>query len=245
MTRQPRAVIAEDEQLLAVGLRDALAALWPGLEVAELVDDGIQALRAIEEHQPDVLFLDIQMPGASGFELLERLPPGLRVVFVSAYSEFALRAFEVNALDYLLKPVNPRRLAETIARLTKKDGARSGERRFLHPNDPLIFPGTASSASYRVVRVREIACILAARDSTEVVTADGRRTVVSRSLKEWEELLPERHFLRIHRSTMVNVDAVEKIEPWFHSAFRIHVRKLAEPLVVSRRFASLLREKLV
>ena len=238
------ALLVDDERLARAELKTLLQP-HAEIEVLGEAQDVEDALAKVGELAPDVLFLDIQMPGASGFELLERLPPGLRVVFVSAYSEFALRAFEVNALDYLLKPVNPRRLAETVARLMKKDGERVQGRRVLHPNDPLIFPGAASSASYRVVRVREIACILAARDSTEVVTADGRRTVVSRSLKEWEELLPERHFLRIHRSTMVNVDAVEKIEPWFHSAFRIHVRKLAEPLVVSRRFASLLREKLV
>jgi two-component system, LytTR family, response regulator len=241
VTKRLGALLVDDERLARAELKTLLQP-HPEIEVLGEASDVGDAGEKIEELRPDVLFLDIQMPGASGFELLEKVPAGVRVVFVSAYSEFALRAFEVNALDYLLKPVNPRRLAETVGRLLKKDGARAGERRTLHPNDPLIFP---SAAAWQVVRVREIACIFAARDSSEVVTADGRRTIVTRSLKEWEELLPERHFMRIHRSTIVNVDAVERIEPWFNSAFRVHVKKLADPLVVSRRFATLLRENLV
>ena len=123
MTRQPRAVIAEDEQLLAVGLRDALAALWPGLEVAELVDDGIQALRAIEEHQPDILFLDIQMPGLSGIEVAKQVNGRCHVVFVTAFDDYAIQAFEQGAVDYVLKPLEVPRLATAVGRLKQRIGS--------------------------------------------------------------------------------------------------------------------------
>jgi two-component system LytT family response regulator len=241
LSRRLGALLVDDERLARAELKTLLS---PHAEIEVLGEAGNadEALVRIEELRPDVVFLDIQMPGASGFELVERIPASARIVFVSAYSEFALRAFEVNALDYLLKPVNPRRLGDTVRRLLGRHAAHGGPKQALHPADPLIFP---VDGSYQVVRVHQISCIWAARDSSEVLTGDGRRTLVGRSLKEWEELLPPKHFLRIHRSTIVNVDAVERIEPWFHSSFRIHVRRLAEPLVVSRRFATLLRDRLV
>ena len=106
MTDDPRAVIAEDEPLLATGLRDALAALWPNLRICALVEDGIQTLRALEEHKPDILFLDIQMPGLSGIEVAQQVNGRCHVVFVTAFDDHAIQAFEQGAVDYVLKPLS-------------------------------------------------------------------------------------------------------------------------------------------
>src|SRR6187455_1045783 len=101
MSHPPRAIIAEDEPLLRAGLRDALAALWPGLEICALVEDGIQALRALEEHHPDIL-----MPGLSGLEVAQQVNGRCHVVFVTAFDDFAVKAFEQGAVDYVLKPLS-------------------------------------------------------------------------------------------------------------------------------------------
>lgn len=235
------ALVVDDERLARTELRRLLAA-HQEVEVVGEAGDVAEAEAALASLAPDVVFLDIQMPGGNGFDLVEKVPAGTRIVFVTAYSEFALRAFEANALDYLMKPVPPERLAATVRKLVSGAVRPDPGGKPLHLDDPLIFP---SGIHYRVVRVRQIVCLRAARDSSEAVTADGRTTLVGRSLKEWEELLPPRHFLRVHRSTIVNVEHVERIEPWFHASFRVKLRGLPEPVEVSRRQATVLRERLV
>lgn len=237
-----RALLVDDERLARAELRRLLAP-HAGIEVAGEAGDANEARLALAAVAPDVVFLDIQMPGGTGFDALENVPAACRVVFVTAYSEFALRAFDANALDYLLKPVRPERLAETVARLTgaAPSAAPPPSRGALHPDDPLIFP---SGTSWRVVRVKEIALLKAAKDYSEATTRDGRTTLVTRSLRDWEATLPPRQFLRVHRSTIVNLDLVERIEPWFRSSYRLALRGVAEPVEVSRRCAGLLRDRI-
>jgi len=211
----------------------------PSIEILGEASDLEEAATRADELQPDLIFIDVQ--GAEEFELLRRLPCRSRVVFVAAHGEFALRAFEVNALDYLLKPVHPDRLAETVSRRLAHEPAAQPSAP-LRLDDPLILP---SGESYQVVRVRDIASIKAARDHSEVTTADGKTTLVSRSLKGWESVLPVVHFLRVHRSLVVNVGHIERIEPWFNSSFRIYVKRVTEPLEVSRRYAAVLRDHFV
>lgn len=129
---QPVALIAEDERNLALALKDALARVWPELHVADVLGNGPAALHAVDEHSPDVLFLDIRMPGLTGLQVAERLATsaagaGPWVVFVTAYNEYAVQAFEREAVDYLVKPVNDERLAETVARIQKRLAARAGD----------------------------------------------------------------------------------------------------------------------
>ena len=130
MTDDPRAIIAEDEPLLGAGLRDALAALWPSLRICALVEDGIQTLRALEEHKPDILFLDIQMPGLSGIEVAQQVNGRCHVVFVTAFDDHAIQAFEQGALDYVLKPLSVSRLASRCRRAARSalDRRRVGVR---------------------------------------------------------------------------------------------------------------------
>ncbi|MBL8309506.1 MAG: response regulator transcription factor [Burkholderiales bacterium] len=128
---KPVALIAEDEPNLALALKDALARVWPELKIADVVGNGPAALHAVDAHSPEVLFLDIRMPGLTGLQVAERLAnsaagDGPLVVFVTAYNEYAVQAFEREAVDYLVKPVDDERLAETVARVKKRLAAREG-----------------------------------------------------------------------------------------------------------------------
>src|SRR5262249_28774368 len=115
-----RAIIAEDERVLRVGLKKTLAKLWPELVICAEAEDGIDALRALNEHAPDVLFLDIQMPGMSGLEVARQASGKCHVAFVTAYDKYAVAAFEQGAVDYVMKPFSPERLAMTVARLKER-----------------------------------------------------------------------------------------------------------------------------
>jgi two-component system LytT family response regulator len=161
------------------------------------------------------------------------------VVFVTAHDAHALRAFDVNALDYLLKPVAPARLAATIARLREDtDGDRPARR--LEYGDFVFLPVDGRS---RFLRVNQIVSVAASGDATTVTTADGVRGRVPRSLRSWEARLPPKQFVRIHREALVNLQFVERIEEWSHEAFQVHIRGLGEPLTLSRRYAARLRAR--
>lgn len=192
-------------------------------------------------HDPDVVFLDVHLGGESGFDLLPRLDRAVAVVFVTAFDRHAIRAFEVNALDYLLKPVAPKRLAAAVDRLgrvaatdvTPPSELTSADRLFLRLDDRMGF-----------LRIRDIVAIQAAGDASILRLADGRTARARKSLREWGDRLPERDFVRIHRSTIVNLGYVERLEDWSHFTYRVHLRGLAEPLQMSRRWAARARSRL-
>lgn len=200
-----------------------------------------EAATLAQLHDPDVVFLDIHLAGESGFDLLPLLDRTVTVVFVTAFDRYAIRAFEVNALDYLLKPVAPQRLAATLARLRGPAAAESTaaqvltyeDRLFLRLDDRMVF-----------LRLREIAAIRAAGDNSVLQLADGKQAGVRKSLREWGDRLPEREFVRIHRSTIVNLEFVERVEEWSHYSYRVYLRGLPEPLQMSRRWGARLRSRL-
>jgi two-component system LytT family response regulator len=232
------ALIVDDERLARQELR-ALLSVHPEVQIVGEAASVDEAARHLAREQPDVVFLDIQMPGESGFDLFARAAVTSRVIFVTAHDAHALRAFDVNALDYLLKPVVPARLAESIARLREQASAPVAARRF-EIGDFVFLPVDGRS---RFIRVNQIVAVAAAGDATEVTTADGSRGRVPRSLKAWEERLPARQFVRIHREAIVNLQFVDRIEEWSHDAYQVHLRGLAEPLTLSRRYASRLKAR--
>jgi two-component system, LytTR family, response regulator len=236
--QQWRAMIVDDERLARKELRSLLAE-HPTIEIVGEAEGVATAAELARSTQPDVVFLDIQMPGESGFQLLERLPTPCKVIFVTAYDAYALRAFEVNALDYLLKPINPARLATALARLSANEALPTPTRK-LEYNDRL-FLEIGERAQF--LKLEQIVCLRAAGDYSELVTTDGKVALILKSLKEWEERLPEKHFTRIHRSTIINLEYVERIESWFNRSWQIHLRHLSEPLLVSRRYAAQLKQK--
>jgi len=201
-----------------------------------------EAVTLLKSHDPDVVFLDIHLASESGFDLLPLLDRTVTVVFVTAFDRYAIRAFEVNALDYLLKPVAPRRLAATLARLGRPAAASVPvvpeslgyeDRLFLRLNDRMAF-----------IRVRDIVAIHADGDNSVLRLSDGRRARTRKSLREWVDRLPERDFVRIHRSTVVNLGFVERLEEWSHFSYRVYLRGLVEPLQMSRRWGARVRSRL-
>jgi len=229
-----RALIVDDERLARVELRGLLAA-HPEIEIAGEAANADQAAAQIAELRPDVVFLDVQMPGRSGFELLGDLDAPFRVVFVTAFDEHALRAFEVNALDYLLKPVHPERLARTVARLLERPAEPTSE---LAPDDHLFLTGERAP---RFVRVSSIVCIRGADDYTEVVLGERDSVLVRRPLREWDARLPAQRFARVHRTAIVNLDWVERVERVGGDSLQVILRGLSAPVPLSRRHAARLK----
>jgi two-component system, LytTR family, response regulator len=243
-----KACIVDDERLA----REELKWLLSQHRDVEIVGEAgtvTEALRLLPRLRPDLLFLDIQMPGRTGFDLLEALPPPHpHVVFTTAHDEFALRAFEVNALDYLMKPVHPARLA---AALLKVSGLLA-ERENVPAVAPTPEPAGPRLTDHDRVFVRDgDRCwfvpvkslrLLEAEGSHTRVHFDGHKPLLHRSLGMMEQRLPSRLFLRANRSQLVNLSCIATIEPWFSGALKA---KLLDGLVVefSRRQARVFRER--
>lgn len=228
------AIVVDDERLARKELRSMLAEH----EIVDVVGEAesvTQAAELVHAKKPDVVFLDIQLPGETGFDLLEQISHPCKIIFVTAFDAYAIRAFEVNALDYLLKPINPARLAQAIERLAAHDSAPALPVRALEYEDRLLIEVDEGS---RFLKVSDIVVISAMGDYSQIVSCDGKKSLVLKSLRDWEERLPARHFTRIHRSTIINVEYVERLESWFNRSYRIHIRQMSEPLVMSRRYAA-------
>jgi two-component system LytT family response regulator len=232
VTRELAALIVDDERLARSEMRSLLGD-HPGVRVIGEADSVESAARAINDERPDVVFLDIQLGAETGFDLLEHVVDDLAIVFVTAYEQHAIRAFEVNALDYLLKPVTPERLTAALEKLqapkppaTFKGPLEYDDRLFLQLDDRMAF-----------LRLDSIKFLTAAGDYSYVHAVNGVKHLVQKPLKEWEARLPENYFLRIHRSTIVNMEHVDRLEPWSNYSYRVYVKGVPEPLVMSRRYA--------
>ncbi|MDQ3063730.1 MAG: response regulator [Acidobacteriota bacterium] len=231
-----KALIIDDERLARTKLRTLLAK-HSNIEIAGEADSVIEAVKLIENTKPDVIFLDIQMPQASGFNLLEQIETDAKIIFVTAFDEYAVRAFEINALDYLLKPVNPERLAQAIERLSITNNTPEKTLEY----DDFLFINTGRQSKF--IKINRIKLISAADVYSEVFTDDGAKFLLLKPLAEWEQTLPQKNFMRIHRSTIVNLEYVEKVEKWFNYSYQIHMCGVSEPFVISRRYASRLKDR--
>jgi DNA-binding LytR/AlgR family response regulator len=255
----PRALIAADEPRLASDLAEKLAAAWPELQVAGIAANGAEALRLIEEHDPDILFLDVRMPGLTGLEVARRAEEGVHIVFVTAYDQYALEAFEHAAVDYLLKPVTDERLAETIRRLRERLNAPAASAELKSTLDALarVLPGLAGSAGdaperlawirasvgnqVRVIAVDDVSYFQANDKSTSVFTADGE-ALIRTSLRELSDQLDPQRFWQIHRGTIVNVAHVAATSRDLAGRTLIKLKARPETLLVSRAFAHRFRQ---
>ena len=238
--RRRHAVIVDDERLARQELRTLLDAHAEHVYVVGEADSVIEAARLVNATDADVVFLDIQLAGETGMDLLPLIGADVDVVFVTAYDAYTLRAFEVNAVDYLLKPVVPERLAMTVGRLVAAQPAPAGRETVGYDDRLLLRLGDQRA----FVRVRDIMAIEAEGDGSALRLAPQLAHRPSgKSLREWELRLPDRHFVRIHRSTIVNLEYVERLESWSHASQRVYLRGLSEPLTMSRRFGARLRER--
>ncbi|MBT3751163.1 MAG: response regulator transcription factor [Bacteroidetes bacterium] len=235
-----KAMIIDDELLARRALRSLLAD-FPHIDIVAESDCVQDAVGKIKEFQPNLLFLDIQMPGKTGFDLLDQIEYQGDVIFVTAYDEFALRAFEINAMDYLMKPVSPKRLQQSISRLDAEIETHEEVKYILNYRDRLF---VLRGRSMVFLKISNIVFIEAEGDYSKVFTSDEKHGLVLKSMKEWEERLPERYFCRIHRSYIVNLEWVERVEKEFNYDFTVHLKNYDKSLMMSRRYARKLKERM-
>lgn len=247
--KTPTAVIAEDEAHLRGELKEALAALWPELQVLAEAEDGIQALHALGRHRPDILFLDIQMPGLTGIEVAAKASGQCHVAFVTAYDEHAVAAFEQGAVDYVLKPFTAARLATTVARLKERvNGVPANLGGLLKA---LALPAAGKSylrwinasqgANVRLITVEEICYFQADNKYTLVVTA-AQQSLIRKTIKELIDELDPDMFWQIHRSTVVNVNAIAAVHRMLNGNCEVRLKARPESLAVSAPYAHLFKQ---
>lgn len=248
----PRALIVEDEPLLRAELTDQLRALWPELHIAGQVDNGIDAVAGIETLKPDIVFLDIQMPGLNGMEVARHIPESCQVVFVTAYAEYALAAFDAGASDYLVKPLTTARLLQTIRRLKSRTSTSPPpavwERLFEHESAPVYLKWIKASSgnSVRLVMVSEVLYFQSDEKYTRVVTENGD-SLIRLPLKSLLEQLDPQLFAQIHRSAIVNLQAIDRIERSDYGArggagLEVILKGRTERLPVSEGFTKQFRQ---
>jgi DNA-binding LytR/AlgR family response regulator len=244
----PRALIAEDETLLRDELADALAALWPELRVVARVDDGIAALRAFEEHRPDIAFLDIQMPGLSGFEVARQLARRCHIAFVTAFDGYAVQAFEEGAIDYVLKPPTPERMAKVVARLKTRLGTPPADLHALlerlaareAPGSTLKWIRASLGNAMKLIATDDVLYFQSEDKYTKVVTADGD-ALIRKTIKELYDELDHEQFWQVHRGTIVNLRAIAKVERDWRDQPLLTLKDRSEKLTVSRTFSHLFK----
>ena len=246
----PVAVIAEDEPLVRTEIRDLLGSLWPELQIRAEVGDGIQALAALEHYAPDVLFLDIQMPGLNGLEVANRVSGKAHVVFISAFDQYAIAAFEQGALDYVLKPVSTPRMQVTVERLRQRlreppadlSGIAEVLKTLVPAESPYLKWLTVPHGSeLRVIAASEICYLRADNKYTTLATRHGL-FLMNATLKQMKEKLDPEMFWQIHRSVVVNVGAIDTIYRSFRGALEVKLKERSELLPVSAAHAHLFKE---
>jgi DNA-binding LytR/AlgR family response regulator len=249
------ALIADDEPLLRERLRAHLARLWPGLRLVGDARNGEEALESFEVHRPDIVFLDIRMPGLDGIAAARAIARRAHIVFVTAYDQYAVQAFEQGAVDYLVKPVDASRLADTVGRLQRQVAApvRAGA----HPDPQLdalldrlagrlggrIQPQpewlqwikASSGTSLRLIPVEQVRFLRADDKYTRVVWEEGE-AIIRKGIRELAEQLDPARFVQTHRAVIVNLGCVEKVVRGLNETADLYVRGCGEVLPVSRSY---------
>jgi DNA-binding LytR/AlgR family response regulator len=233
-----RALVVDDEELARVHLIRILRG-EPDVEVIGEAANGLEALEAISDLLPGVVFLDIEMPGMNGIEVVKNLRQPPPIVFATAYDAFAVKAFEANALDYLLKPVQPQRVRQTLARLKQNTGSenRDAMREVLSLMDrdrgaPLSKLAVCRGKRIILLGIQEVLHITI-EDKLVFVHTGKERFLIERTVSEAEELLASSGFRRINRGTLVNMEHVRELVPWFSGTYKVKLTNGVE-LDVSR-----------
>ncbi|HSN46331.1 MAG TPA: LytTR family DNA-binding domain-containing protein [Casimicrobiaceae bacterium] len=244
------ALVAEDEPLLQAELADALHALWPELSIVGRASDGIEALRLFLALRPSVLFLDIEMPGLSGLEVAKQATAHAHIVFVTAYDQYALAAFDQGALDYVVKPLSIPRMSTTVQRLKARvtepppDHTGAIAQLELRPVDSgryLRWINASIGGTVNLITVQEICYFQADAKYTLVVTPNAE-ALIRKSIRELTDELDPNLFWKIHRSTLVNVNSIASVSRDDRGHLRLQLKYRSERLAVSESYAHLFRQ---
>ena len=240
------AIIVDDEPNLVEYLERKLASLWPELRIVGIAHSGPQSIEIANKVKPDIAFLDIRLPGISGLEVAKALPTKTQIVFVTAYDEFAVEAFKHAAVDYLVKPVDNARLAETITRLKNRESQNRGVLIELLRNAGLEQSGylewirAGLRDTTEIVSVRDVIYCKAEYKYTSVITRD-RTLVIRSSIQELEQNLDPNQFWRIHRAVIVRVDQILKAKRDLRGRYILTLRDHQDALRSSRSYAHLFK----
>lgn len=258
-TRRPTALIADDEPLLREALERMLAQVWPELEIVAQARNGREAIDKFASLQPDVCFLDVQMPGKTGVEAANHIGRRAHLVFVTAYDEYAVQAFAQGVLDYLVKPVEPARLAETVARLKERLHAAqpalnteallqqlaASFQRSAAPT-PLRWVRASVGQTVRLIPTDDIDFLRSEEKYTLVAWRDdsgqARDAVIRTPLKELIAQLDSSRFAQVHRSVVVNLNAISHVTRSTNETADIHLKGRSDVLPVSRSYLHLFRQ---
>jgi DNA-binding LytR/AlgR family response regulator len=250
-----KAIIADDEEQLRIYLKSKLAELWPELIICGEAENGLEALKLIETCRPAIAFLDIKMPGLSGIEVAQKISTNCRVVFITAFDQYAVEAFENEAVDYILKPVTDKRLEKTIKRLKKQisdisnpptDFSATMDRLLAaikdkQPSGYLKWIKVRHGEEVRLIAIDEV-CYFKAEDKYTVVrTLDGE-SLIKKSIQQLTEELDPAQFWRIHRGTIIGVNHVAVVNRSFAGRLTLRLKGLSETLTVSRSYAHLFKQ---
>jgi len=255
-----RAVIADDERLMREQLRARLAEGWPELQIVAEAKNGREAVEAVATHRPDLAFLDIRMPGMTGVEAAREIGDACHIVFITAYSEYAVEAFEQGAVDYVLKPADSERLALTVARLKKRLGGRPADlgalleklaaRLDLPDGTPPASPRKGGHLQWiqasvgpqiRMIPVAEVLFFTSDEKYTRVQT-ETYEALIRKPIKELVEELDPEQFWQIHRATIVNVKAIAGVSRDLRGRQLVQLKNYPQKLEVSRNYTHLFKQ---
>jgi DNA-binding LytR/AlgR family response regulator len=256
---RPTALIADDEPLLREQLQKLLAEVWPELAIVAQARNGREAIELFEAHKPDVCFLDVQMPGATGVEAARQIGRRAHVVFVTAYDQYAVQAFAQGVLDYLVKPVEPARLAETVARLRERLGAAqptlvtdallqqlAAQLQRSTSKETLRWIRASVGQTVRLIAVEEVDFLRSEEKYTMIAWRDQAGTaceaVIRTPLKELAAQLDPEQFVQVHRSVVVNLRSIAHVTRSENETADIHLRGRKDVLPVSRTYLHLFRQ---
>jgi two-component system, LytTR family, response regulator len=237
--RRLTALIIDDERLARLNLRKKLS-MFSEIEVIGEASGIETGIKAISDLNPDLLFLDIKLSDGTGFDLLNKVEFKGKVIFQTAYDEYACRAFEINALDYLLKPITKERLKKVIENFINSSNENNAHNNPKFRYDDRIMIEQRKSIYF--IKVENIICIRAEREYTTIFEKGGSEYLILKSIGDWQKELPDEHFARVHRNSIINFNYIERSERFGNTA-NIFLSTIQEPILISRGYYKLIKSR--
>ncbi|WP_066630464.1 LytR/AlgR family response regulator transcription factor [Labilibacter marinus] len=236
-----KTIIIDDEQPALIRLRELLSR-YENIEIICEAENGIEAVKKINQYQPNLIFLDIKMPGLNGFEVLEKITHSPYVIFCTAYDEYALKAFETKSIDYLVKPVRPERLHKAMDKLNEmsdpsdKDELLAMVKQLMHSNKKEEATTLPIKTGDKIIfqKLSEVIYLQASEKYIEIHTRQGETHLMDQSLKNLEDKLPS-YFMRIHRSYIINTNEIKEIQKYFSNRFVFKMEDVVQSKVISSK----------